>query len=337
MACVRRHIVGIRGSNCKRSQWLPVAFGCRENKFTVCRSYFIFHGTINRHNAERWFVCVSGKIFLHVHNNALAPFQEEMRLCHPVEIVLKISISVAVSVFVRIAHSISLLPPVGHTILISIPVGIASSLIDVQSAEALTAGILLAVDESFLSASAPFGGIRTLYSFAYHPLVVIVEERLVGTNIREHVLVCRPCCFHRGERLEERLIHKRSPVEFLSAGEGILVCRSFLVFLNGAVVFSLSDISADVCTLRPRARTFKLQVQKRRLRCGWSHFVVVAHEIYLVRTAVGGTRAPVVYHVVEHVVMPVVSPHPVESAAKAPVSAVVVGKQVVVVRTHLQF
>ena len=67
--------------------------------------------------------------------------------------------------------------------------------------------------------------------------------------------------------------------------------------------------------------------------CGRSHLIVVVDEIDFMGTTVGSTAAPVINHIVEHIMMTIIVAGAIESARDTPVASFVMCQQIVVERS----
>ena len=113
----------------------------------------------------------------------------DMGLGHPVEIVFEVGISVAVVVGIVVGHqrvgAPDALKPCGYAVAVGIEV-LGHLLLGVDL-EAAAVG--LAVDLAFDARQATRVGIAAVEGLAHDALVMTIGHRLVGTHVREHLLV----------------------------------------------------------------------------------------------------------------------------------------------------
>ena len=187
------------------------------------------------------------------------------------------------------------------------------------------------VNESLLVALAAFGRCGALERLAHHAFIMVIQCGLVTTHIAQHALEGIFCFLYRSIRREERLVYKHIPLLFMNSLHLLLISHT-LGILRLASVAVFTDITIYIVTLRARVRSLERGLHDNGLRGGRSHLIVVVHKLPLMGTAVSGAPAPVIAHVIKHIVMTVIRAGTVQSTAHTPVTALIVCQQVMMER-----
>ena len=174
--------------------------------------------------------------------------------------------------------------------------------------------------------------VGSVLGLVYHAGIVIVKYRHALAHIAQHILVGGLRALDSRIRGKEGLAVPGFPIQHLPAGKRILATAIIVGAVAGELAArSLENIVVVVICLRALARTFELCTQCIAVQGGGGALlVVIAHEVYLVRTAIGHAAHPVIDNVVKYVKTTRIIAVPVEATAQAPVAARIVCKQVVV-------
>ena len=201
-----------------------------------------------------------------------------MRERHPVEIILKGGISIAVGIGIIVRHiriqTVKTLPPVRHSIFVGVEISGTGNLFDSN----ISLCIPFTVDKTTLASLASHGGSGAIICFGDHSSVVSIEQREVATHVREHISVSRFSALYGSKRLKEWLIIPWFPRQLLSARQFILIRYALSILRHGSIC-SHADVTTDVSSLRTLACSLKLMAQEEGLGGGRTHLIVIVYEV----------------------------------------------------------